>query len=54
MLSFKFPVEGQVVKMECYPARKAKFDRHDPTLSKKPDKEAANEKWEAELRGGEP
>lgn len=52
MLSFKFPQEGQVVRLECIPAhKKAKFDRHDPSLSKKSDKEAANEKWDAELRG---
>ena len=52
MLSFKFPGVGQEVKLECIPAhQKAKFDRHDPTLSKKGDKEEAKERWEAELHG---
>ena len=52
MLSFEFPHEGQVVRMECIPAhKKARFDRHDPSLSKKGEKEAAKERWEAELRG---
>jgi hypothetical protein len=55
MLDFKFPVEGQVCRMECDPARKkARFDRHDPTLSKKTDKQAAKEKWDAELHGEDP
>jgi hypothetical protein len=48
MLSFKFPHEGQVCRMEADAARKkARFDRNDPTLSKKTDERSAKARYEA-------
>jgi hypothetical protein len=52
MTSFKSPIIGQVVRMECDPARKkARFDRSDPALSNRTDKQAAKAEYEAQLHG---
>ena len=52
MTSFKSPIVGQVVRMECDPARKkARFDRSDPALSKKTDMQAAKAAYMAQLEG---
>jgi hypothetical protein len=48
MLSFKFPHEGQVCRMEADVERKkARFDRTDPALSKKTDERAADAAYQA-------
>lgn len=52
MLSFKAPPMNVKVRMECIPAkRKARFDRHDPAISKKAAEEAYRAAYEAELQG---
>ncbi len=53
LLSFVAPAPGVKVRMECIPSkRKAKFDRHDPTISKKAIEAAGRAEYEAELHGG--
>ena len=53
MPSFKFPHEGQVCRMQADLGRqKARFDRDDPSLSKKTDERQANQSYEALKREG--
>jgi len=53
MLDFHAPPMGVTVRMECIPTkRKARFDRHDPSISKKAGEAAARSAYEAELHGG--
>ena len=53
MPSFKFPQEGQVCRMQADPDRKkARFDRDDPSLSKKADERLADQSYEALKRQG--
>jgi hypothetical protein len=53
LMLFQAPPPGRKVRMECIPSkRKAKFDRHDPTISKKAQEAAGRATYEAELNGG--
>lgn len=48
-LAFKAPAFGQVVKLECDPARgKARFVRSDPAINKKGDEQALKARYDAE------
>ena len=50
MLSFRGPPFGATVRMECVPAKKkARFDRHDPAISKKAAARQQRAAYEAEL-----
>jgi hypothetical protein len=50
MLSFQSPPMNVWVKMECIPSKKkARFDRHDPAISKKAAGEQERAAYEAEL-----
>jgi hypothetical protein len=52
LMVFQAPPPGHKVRMECIPSKqKAKFDRHDPTISKKAQEAAGRATYEAELDG---